>query len=436
MPKSMVLVVLLSALLLGGAAITSSQETYVPPPDIFERLEAAGLTIPLEISQTIDGVTVTVRYAYADASSLIFDYSVTVLDENGVAQPMRSPEGNTPGGYNTPFQYRLRDATGLFELSQPRRFNNATFRGEYSSQLQFYLPSDLLLPTTLDLTLDLVINQLPQPFRPFYVYDSFPRIIAHYMRVLSILDIGATLNQLPEAVVWLTREGVRPAILTLSVDSTGAIGSAVFSSGIGGSNIIYSPEATAEPAPLTVPPSGVGQFSYTFSVPVLPAVTATPMTEIPVNGIPMTLEFVRVSPTLTEATGCWLRDQEAMWEFADVTLTLNDTSYDHASYSSYGGGKKNPRQCFTFTFDAFMPTLPSSATLRIGALQDIGALLTDEAAWQAFVAIAVARPELADIEPEQYEGYGILYFEPRLKPLLVELGYRVEGDWSWTVELE
>lgn len=338
-----------------------------------EGAKDAQVTTLLNLSQTIDGVTVTLKWAYADGSQLAMEYETIITDDDGKVYYPRS---------DTPITMRILDETGRVVNKYPNRFDAST-RSE-PVLMAFDFPRWLKLEGSKTFTLEMAFNERPKVWT---FLDSF-------------------------------------------------MGGPTFNSSLFGSHQLR-PESTPEVEPLAVPEDGVGTFKFTFTLPVTPTIVLEPMQTVTVQGIPITLEYVSFTPTKTTARVCFDYTPEfrQLWYQAKVKMDVDGVPVYFGGLSGFGVKGNKTRHCNEGDFDVFFETYPDHLDLYVEALEltspsspelflEVERTLGEE-------YFDVELDEDGNVVSYRYGNPN----DPEYRAALVEAGYRYEGPWVFDVKL-
>lgn len=361
-----VLVLLISA---GAYAVyQSTQERGI------EGAKEAQVTTPLNLSQTIEGVTVNLKWAYADGSQLAMEYETIITDDEGKVYRPRS---------DTPIIMRILDETGRVVNKYPNRYDAST-RAE-PVLIAFDLPRWLELDGSKTFTLEMAFNERPKVWT---FLDSF---------------IG------------------RPH---------------TFSSSTFGSRQIR-PESTPEVEPLEVPDDGVGPFIFTFTLPVTPQVILEPMQTVTVQGVPITLEYVAFSPTRTTARVCfdYTPEFKELGYQANIEMDVEGVQVYFGGSSGFRSKENKSRHCNERNFDVFFETYPEHLDLYVEALEFITPsspeLFLEVERTLGEQYFDVEFDEDGNVVSYRFGNPN----DPEYRAALIEAGYRIEGPWVFDVKL-
>lgn len=374
-----VLVIVFSA---SAYAVYQNNNPHFPGVDGARQAEMA---TELNLSQTVDNVTVTLLWAYADDTQISIEFETHFTDENGTSYQATG---------DTPINARLLDGEGHLLFRYP--VGTRTDSNIRPMRVTFELTPELAarLPDQLDLQFEMVFEEKP--------------------RTRTFLDIFFN--------------GAR----------TSGRGS------FGGKPI--APESTAEAEPMTVPEGGVGAFSYRFSLPLLRALAIEPNMTVTHQGVPITINRVTVAPSKTEFEVCLdtsaLQNADGVFWNMETTLEA-DGVIDYAWGPTGGPFGRSPIKCGLLTFNLFLPEYPASLKLTVNSLDNQE---TGFEEWEKQIKLLAEVGVKAEIQyrdsgnsiiypdlPRVYEWYS----EDRetLHVALVKIGYRIEGPWTFDVKL-
>jgi hypothetical protein len=207
MPKTRLAwaLLLLVLLLIGGTASGATLVVSQLFSKYARHVEEAGLAQALNLSQTVDGVTVTLERAYADANVVLVGFTVSGPDERYIASAGRL---STPGGQNLPQMFAQGVVPGSDTImggwhSSERTalmaaFDASSFSGE---------------PSTISLHLETRINQPPVQgvFHPSigpFVFDfELPFHAGNVITVGQTAEAAGVTIGLEKVVIspWATR---------------------------------------------------------------------------------------------------------------------------------------------------------------------------------------------------------------------------------------
>lgn len=366
--------------------------------------ELADYQIPIDQSQNVDDVTVNLRWAYSEGGRITVGLSPLVADETGKMQPLEYKG----------IEARLREANGAF-IGYSREGSIDTRQNEM--MLVFELPPEVQLPETLDLVLEVVFPTQPEAALSIPTWVDYVETGVELLRLNTI----PRWHQRAIALIDYTRQQFPRLLFTVSVVSFRTMGGA-YQLGI------------TEVLAMPVPEEGVGVFTFAFSLPVRDVIEVTVKETINAAEIPITLERVSIAPSAVEAFVCvTLAPDGRGWEL-DLELLANDQHYP--GYGTRFYVADDPRRCFNIFFNLPMPIDASEYTLKIQALEDYDVSYEDWLKIQRMVKDDGITITLNDF------GGGISFRYPPgqetdapLNAAKVELGYRIEGDWTFVVEL-
>lgn len=111
----------------------------------------------------------------------------------------------------------------------------------------------------------------------------------------------------------------------------------------------------------------IATFHFDFTLPFYPSVTIEPELSVAANGINMTLEWMKVSPSSTEVSICYDLPSRDEWE-PEATLKIGDFEPVSISIYSSDGPADDARRCVQLSFPAPYERKPTLATLTIDRL--------------------------------------------------------------------
>lgn len=370
-PLGRLLLVAVLVLLVSAGAYAVYQSTLERG---IEGAKGAQVTTPLNLSQTIDGVTVTLKWAYADGSQLAMEYETIITDAEGKVYYPRS---------DTPITMRILDETGRVVNKHPNRFDAST--QSEPVLMAFDFPRWLKLDGSKTFTVEIAFNERP--------------------KVWTFLDS------------FLGRQDT------------------YFSSSFGSRQL--RPESTPEVEPLAVPEDGVGTFKFTFTLPVTPTIVLEPMQTVTVQGIPITLEYVAFTPTRTTARVCfdYTPEFKQLWYQAKLEMDVDGVPVYFGGSSGFGvNGNKN-RHCNERDFDVFFETYPEKLDIYVEALEFSSAsspelfLEVERILGEEYFDVEL--DEDGNVISYRYGNPS----DPEYQAALVAAGYRIEGPWTFDVKL-
>lgn len=204
----------------------------------------------------------------------------------------------------------------------------------------------------------------------------------------------------------------------------------IFYSGVRRSDFGWNESAN----PISLP-SDAMVFTFDFALPVQPAVELEPMQTITASGIPMTLHSIHVSPSHTGYRLCYTMPENMKkgWYPSDVSLSSDAVE---APYGGMEGDLENGRYCLNGYFDSYT-TLPVTLTLKVEALERFASDTSPEE------LLAVQREMNArgidmDVEVNADGSVGRFTWPNHTEEsqaVLVDLGYRIEGPWVFTIDV-
>jgi hypothetical protein len=378
-----------------------------------EGARSAGLITQLNQSQTIDGITVKLNYAYADGSRILVNYSVSAVDAQGITRPVSADVLNK-------IQYRLRDSGNLMliENIMPDYQTDYTYN-QTMNTVSFNLPAGIPLPEQLDLNLEMVLSDKPGLIKDIW---SPGQRLGEFIQVTKDLNIFTLTNHIPQTTlsilrifyVWLTPV---PGRITSGITSFSPV------------QLTLNPEYTAEPAPLVTPNGGVGPFTFQISgVNTFWEVIVHPEQTVTLGEDTLTFEQLRITPTKIEVSLCLQANPSKNWTIGnDIQLTVGDQISNLWGFNSRFEG----RPCYDLIFDVFTEQLPPSITLSVSDFfvpffSEVGQELIDRFDDPKIIARS------ADGQTWSYD-----LDNPQLRAALIEMGYLAdhEGDWKFIVDL-
>lgn len=386
-PSKQVVRLLLVAILIivfsaSAYAVYQNNNPHFPGVDGARQAE---LVTELNLSQTVDNVTVTLLWAYADDTQITIEFETHFTDENGTSFQATG---------DTPFNARLLDGEGHLLFRYPVR--TRTDSNIRPTRATFELTPELAarLPDQLDVQFELIFDEEP--------------------RTRTFLDIFFN--------------GARTS------------GGASF----GGKPI--APESTAEAEPMTVPEGGVGPFSYRFSLPLRRALFIEPNMTVTHQDVPITINRVTVAPSKTEFEVCLdtsaLQNADRVFWNMDTTLEA-DGVIDYAWGPTGGPFGRSSIKCGLLTFNLFLPEYPASLKLTVNSLDNQESGFEE---WEKQIKLLAEVGVKAEIRTTD-GGSSLVYpdlpgvyewdSEDRetLHAALVKIGYRYEGPWVFDVKL-
>ncbi|MCZ7541054.1 MAG: DUF4179 domain-containing protein [Anaerolineae bacterium] len=334
-------------------------------------------------SVTLDGVTVTLDWAYADAHRIALAYRLEhAVSAGETAQRNVQPIDEFPLG-------QLTDDQGV---EFPPMFGGG---GGSSS------PAD---------SEGTMINVL---------YDANANFDAR-----AVSGTPDSLHLRFE--LWLGSPEHVPPMPSDPADGSGSGSSAAGGGGGGGGG------DEASPAAPVLPPDAIGPFAFEFSVPFIPAVIVESEQTVTAGGVAVTLERAAVAPSLTRVWGCFdLPFDEKSWSPV-ATLNAGATTVEHQSVTVQPGDAG--QSCFELGFLAPYDRQAATWTLLIERFEERRPL--DMAALEA--ALAKYGIEIA-VYPEENGRWETTYVPPdvNLQAVLDEVftSLAIAGPWSFTLEV-
>jgi hypothetical protein len=352
-------------------------------------------------SETIEGVTVDVRWAYVTDQQGVIGLSVTLEDSEG--NPQFINVRRTPN-----LSLRFLEENGLAVVNG-YQISTGSYNEEIA--LEFYFTKNIELPNRLNFTLELAFNEIPTAAsRPLTPIDYFESTVT-FLQVIG--------KNPPERVAQLLELAAR---LLPGVTGGGYAGAI--------SGVFGSEES------MTVPEDGVGVFTFDFSLPVNRADTVEPNITVTSQNIPITLERVTVSPTEVEALACMTLAPDARAWQLEARLVAEGVDPRWIGNSTRYYVEDDPRRCYILLIPLREPLVANPFTIQITSIEDFDVKYEDWLKIQRLVEDDGITIDLSDGVSIQYPTG---FFEiPDPKPLndaKVETGYRIEGDWSFEVTL-
>ncbi|MCC6612386.1 MAG: DUF4179 domain-containing protein [Anaerolineae bacterium] len=311
-----------------------------------EGADAVNLITRLDLSQTIDGVTVSLDYAYADANRVTVGYTIRGMTDAFTSYVV-TQTGLKDGlgrGFNPLFgqsdalpniDVSQGDGQTPFEVSGSATYDGCLIEGEPETvRLQFQLNMERWIYNR-----EQVIEGATMAAVTPIATESQAEIDATATAFFATIaptqtayaaSIPATLTQ--SAVEIVTLAPTLTAVAAQPPTNCGGYG--------GGGGGGGGPIERIEP---------VGPFVFDFSVPFIPAqVYEQPLTA-EANGLPIRIERVTITPSFTRLRYCFTPpdDNFSYYENANVHLTIGDQAFDFSptdtgnstgmgSYSGFG----------------------------------------------------------------------------------------------------
>lgn len=320
------------------------------PRSGLDGIRTSSLRTPINQSQTIDGVTVTLNWVYADTEQLVMSYSATVLDEAGTPQPIRYKDNE--------IVYRLKSEEGEWIIPV---WSTVWMHGperEIITSIEWVMEN----PFPQTFTFELVFNERPLP------------------------------SQKTDGGQFIVRGDTIP------------------------------PESTSEPGQMAVPSEGVGPFRFNFNVTPASGVVLKVNQTAADQGYSITLHEIRITPSKAQVSYCFKEDIDGEW--GPAFSSLSNETYSSSDMKSQLGDT----DCFDASAGLFTPDLPKQLTFQVDAFERTD--LTD-ADWQRIVEGVREKGGRID-----YSNGFLHSWDQTLDEVKVELGYRILGDWTITVDVE
>lgn len=179
-------------------------------------------------------------------------------------------------------------------------------------------------------------------------------------------------------------------------------------------------------------PQGVADFTFDFTLPILRATNLTPMETVSAAGFDITLEYVNISPSQTEIRFCYPQNSEHYWWSQDSQLTLDGEVARARSTEALT--QEDGRYCNTVLFELYAHE-NETLIITIPALERMPETPEEfRAAHDGFLEYGF---DMQTTFNEDGTIGGFHWFsgvEPA-QAAMVELGYRIEGNWVFTVEI-
>lgn len=430
-----------------------------------EGAREANLVTDLNLSQTIDGVTLTLAWAYADASRLAFGYSITAPEGQGgtsyqanvaisdAANSFYSSGGGGGGGGGSNMsresQYTMSygiafvenppevlDMRVEFMLEESRPMS----RDEVPANLTAVLLSDavglgdiateaVFLSNTSAEAVDMTGWTIADQSEHLYTFPSFTldpnATIVVYTGAGE--DSATALYWGEEEAIWVPGE-----VLTLANDdgvtlgffpvggrdtagggggggSNGGGGSADAGGGGFGGGFGFGgyPEGTPQPGiqaygGLSMRNS-IGPFVFEFEMPYLPALQLTPEQTVEANGVSITLDSLTVSPSTTIAHFCFNLPTPGDW-MPIVSLRAGAVDVGTASWAmDVTSTPEDTIRCGTTGFYAPYQLEPTTFTFTVSELQTSASFTPERA--DRFKAILAEQGIEVEILEASGEGF-------------------------------
>jgi len=375
------LVVVLSLVISAGAYAFFQGGKHGDPG--IDWIDQNDLVTRLDQSITLDGVTVTLDWAYADAHRIALAYSAARAD-------VGDNQGFTPEG------------------------------GGHASCLLDDQGNEFLSPQ--------MIGGVDDP--SFFKADE-------YFDASIIQGTPGTLTLRYQ--LWMAIAPIPP---TPSPDEASAGGGFGGGGGGGGGGSDSGPIHCGDPAWLVTWISGpaVGPFVFDFTVPFYPAVTVEPAQTLTVNGVGVTLDEIAYAPSMTNARLCYdLPDESKSWApFGGL-----ETSQGPIDWSSVTSGEPpaDGRQCALIQFPAPYDRQPATWTLTIDRIE-AGLDVNPDNFEQMQALFAEYGITIEMHQSDGGFGWGAHLAEDSeydygtaLDGIMTRLGLRVKGPWVFTLDV-
>ncbi len=140
--------------------------------------------------------------------------------------------------------------------------------------------------------------------------------------------------------------------------------------------ITATPDAAGNPGGTMAAPDGepVGPFIFDFTVPFIPAIVLMPETVVEANGLPMTLEQVSITPSMTRTHLCFTPPDNAPDWLPMVVLDIGEARVEPLSSLGIAPttATVGESRCVTLDFPAPYDLHAAQWTLRVERLQRAG----------------------------------------------------------------
>lgn len=479
----------LALLLTFGAAVgvyAVFRQQIIGDPGV-EGARDANLVTDLEESQTIDGVTLTLNWAYADANRIAIGYSIVAPEDNPSAfynanisltdaeDSFYGSGGGGGGGGTTDNMSREAQYTMTFGVAfKDNPPDTLHMRAEFlleapdpnppTSDAPHLVPTSVVVKNVVgygDLASEAVqmSNVGPDPANlegwtfatPHGDLYTFPAFTLEPGADLTVYtragtDTATELFWGRDTAMWrrgelltlATNEGMVIGIyevgVPLNVNPDNIIGGGGGGGGGGGS---LPPDATPEILPDFTPQPGiqnyggiamqhpVGPFVFEFDMPFIPAHALTPNQTVEANGVTMTLDTLSVSPSTTIAHLCYTLPTGKDWQ-PNVTLTSGEDTSMVNGWSVDGlPTLEDTSRCGTITFYAPYRLKPTTFTFTVNELKT-SYLFTPEAA-QVFKDRLGAKGIVVQILEANGEGFN---YNLLSAPAGVDAGLEASSVWD------
>lgn len=193
----------------------------------------------------------------------------------------------------------------------------------------------------------------------------------------------------------------------------------------------WGPPENHEP----LPPDALS-FTFDFTLPVPHAVTLEPMLTVTASDVAMTLESLRVSPSQVDFSLTYQipPGDGRYWYTENITLKVNGIETD---FLSGGEGDRTAEGHFYQRgfFNAYTE-FPATVTLTVEALGRFPTVKPDEVlAVQREMALRGIAMWVEIKSNGQVGGFRWPVETDEERAALVELGYRIEGPWIFTIDV-
>jgi len=353
-----------------------------------EGVDAANLVTDLNLSQTVDGVTLTLEWAYIDAHRVVMGYNIV------------APEGS-PAGLSYSTDVHIYDEANSF-IGEGGGGGGGGGMGR-TSQYQFSYGIDFPNGLPDELTMHVDIDATPNDPLPPGASGGGYGSGSGGGGGISGGEGDAALDPLPE---FTPEPGVRMSMGMMPTEST------------------------------------VGTFAFTFTLPTYPAIELTPDQSVESNGLEVTLDRLSVAPSMTIAHLCYDLPDGRDW-----TPALRLQVDDGAMLTANGWGvdtlpmPEDTRRCSSYSFYAPYIYAESTFTLSFTRLST-SASYTPERAEQFKEMLAAQGVEVNILEATG-EGFN---YEITSQPdgdvgALIQAAMdeafqdHFEGEWVYTVPI-
>jgi hypothetical protein len=341
----------------------------------------------LGISQTVDGVTVTIERAYADTSVIRL-----VARVEGVPYEQ--------------FNRQWRNGAGILQ-------------DEHGNKLEVMYEPDAV----------------PCPFDPANIGTRVPD--GELLNTLTTRGFRTDVyNHMPLNTYYETYYGGTPEELQLSymvsLDVTSPTPTPL------------NPEGTAEPQPIE---SRELTFQFDFTVPVIGAIELTPNLTVEKNDFAITLTKVTVGKSSTELQVCYSKPVHFVYDNS-VSLTLgNETpSFGYPDSSTQESNAQSP--CVDYYYDIYFDQKPATLTFTISRIyMDFEYTVESLEKWEQLVELAAKQSIFVELSIDDEGRISSSYHVNTdfkggdvtavMNDLYTQVGIleRIEGPWVFTVEI-